>query len=545
MSTEKRMLLAIVLIMGVTFVWSKLFFPQQSQQSTNAKNIIAEQNSDQAAQTATESLPQVLDLTPDRKKTSQAKVIALQNIEFETPESFGTVSSHMASLQSFELTTYKLQQKQGAPGVSLVPFTPDSKAPLQWKYTLGEKTFFDRDLYYQVVEKDTDHVSFRAQLLPQVFVEKTWYFQSKPYVLDLDLRIINQSLSDQALNVQIQNFARPKENTKKTGIFSMFSSREQPLRAMAYVNEKNYHWTYEDILDGENLSPKGSVSWLGFDSQYFVFSVLPDQGNWSGVEASTQDEQAVISAIYPDRTLASGKVQEFSVKVYAGPKDIDLLREVGNDLDLSIDYGIWGPIARPILSLLRWIHGFVPNYGFAIIILTLLVRALMFPLVQKQARSMKKMQAHQPAMNALKEKHGEDKEAYTRELMTYMRTHKINPMGGCLLLLPQMPIFFALYRVLYNAVELRHAPFALWIKDLSSHDPFYVLPVLVGITFFLQSKLNPTPTSDPAQQTMMKIMPVMFSVFMVFLPSGLNLYIFVSTVWGIVQQYIVQRKPAV
>jgi YidC/Oxa1 family membrane protein insertase len=126
--------------------------------------------------------------------------------------------------------------------------------------------------------------------------------------------------------------------------------------------------------------------------------------------------------------------------------------------------------------------------------------------------------------------------------MAYMRTNKINPAGGCLPLLIQFPVFIALYRVLYNSVELRHAPFGLWIHDLSAHDPFFVLPVLVGITFFIQTKLNPTPMADPAQQTMMKIMPIMFSVFMIFLPSGLNLYIFVSTLWGIVQQYMVQKS---
>ncbi|MEZ4819867.1 MAG: membrane protein insertase YidC [Bdellovibrionota bacterium] len=191
------------------------------------------------------------------------------------------------------------------------------------------------------------------------------------------------------------------------------------------------------------------------------------------------------------------------------------------------------------------LYQWLGNYGLAIIILTVFVRLLMFPLAQKQAKSMKKMQDHKPQMDALKEQYADNKEEYSRALMQYMRSNRINPAGGCFPLLIQFPIFIALYRVLYNSIELRHAPFFGWIHDLSAYDPYFVLPALVGITFFFQTKLNPTPISDPTQAAMMKFMPVMFSVLMIFLPSGLNLYIFVSTLWGIVQQYWVQKSKTV
>jgi len=250
-----------------------------------------------------------------------------------------------------------------------------------------------------------------------------------------------------------------------------------------------------------------------------------------------------LKMIYPQLEIAGRSSQIFSFKLFAGPKEIGVLRTSGTTLDHAIDLGDWlGPIARPILLFLRWLYSFLPNYGVAIVLLTVLVRLLMFPLAHMQANSMRKMQQHKPAMDALKEKYGENKEAYSRELMNYMRTHRINPMGGCLLLLPQLPIFFALYRVLYNSIELRHAPFTLWIKDLSAHDPYFVLPLLLGAAMYFQQKLTPSPGADPTQQTMMKIMPVMFSVFMLFLPSGLNLYILVSTLWGVAQQYWVQRE---
>ncbi|MEZ4705184.1 MAG: membrane protein insertase YidC [Bdellovibrionota bacterium] len=542
MSNEKRMLLAIALIMGVTYVWSKLFFPQAPVKTP----AVAQEKIQELTSTSSSEPEQTSETAPSIVRQTLAPAFEEKVVEFETSYVDATLSSRAAALTHVGLKEYKTTIEKDAPGITVVPFSQGSNLPLNWNVTIGETTFSDQMLNYQLTEKTADRTTFRAQATPGVFVEKTWYVSTtKPYVFDVEFRILNQSLVDHPLKVSHTTYSKKDEQTKKPGIFSMFSaaSRKLPTRIMAYVNEKEYHWSYKDIAEDDDTLLKGSISWLGLDSQYFVFAVLPTMGNWSSIQTQNKDEQSMIEAFYPERVLDSGKEQKFSLQVYAGPKDIELLQEMGSDLDHSIDYGIWGPIARPILSLLRWIHGYIPNYGWAIIILTLMVRGLMFPLVQKQARSTKKMQQHSPAMNALKEKYADDKEAYTRELMTYMRTHKINPMGGCLLLLPQMPIFFALYRVLYNAIELRHAPFALWITDLSSHDPYFVLPVLVGVTFFLQTKLNPMPAGDPAQQTMMKVMPVMFSVFMVFLPSGLNLYIFVSTVWGIVQQYIVQRKP--
>ena len=281
-----------------------------------------------------------------------------------------------------------------------------------------------------------------------------------------------------------------------------------------------------------------------------MFALTPVQGRWSSLTArsippSNPDEKSEamkFSAHYPLVEVEAGKPEIVKLKVYAGPKDIGRLENVGASLDRAIDLGDWlGPIARPILKFLRWLHGWVPNYGVAIILLTFLVRLAMFPLAQMQAKSMRKMQEHKPQLDALKEKYGENKEAYSRELMTYMRTHRINPMGGCLLLLPQLPIFFALYRVLYNSIELRHAPFILWIKDLSAHDPIFVMPILLGGVMFLHQRMTPTPGMDPAQAKIMKFMPVMFSFFMLFLPAGLNLYILISTLWGIGQQYWVQK----
>lgn len=247
---------------------------------------------------------------------------------------------------------------------------------------------------------------------------------------------------------------------------------------------------------------------------------------------------------YPPRKLNAGEKLEYRSRIFAGPKEISVLKSAGRQMDRAIDLGDWiGPISRPLLYFLKWIYSLIPNYGIAIILLTLIVRGLLYPLTKMQNKSMKKMQLLKPEMDKLKAKYGKDKETLNREMMKLWKIHKVNPMGGCFPLLLQLPIFFALYRVLYNSIELRHEPFIFWIKDLSNYDPYFVTPVLMGISFYLQQRIMPQTSMDAAQQKMMKVMmPVMFTMLMLFLPSGLVLYIFVSTLLGIVQQYINMRS---
>jgi YidC/Oxa1 family membrane protein insertase len=196
-----------------------------------------------------------------------------------------------------------------------------------------------------------------------------------------------------------------------------------------------------------------------------------------------------------------------------------------------------------MLELMKFFYRVIPNYGVAILLLTLLVRLIMFPLQHKSMKSMKKMQELQPYLKGLQEKYKNDKEKLNKEMMQFMKTHKVNPMGGCLPMLLQLPVFIALYKVLGNAVELYKSPFIFWISDLSSKDPYYVLPILMGIMMFLQQKMTPNPTMDPTQAKMMLFfLPVIFTIFMLSLPSGLTLYIMFSTLLGIVQQYMMNKN---
>jgi YidC/Oxa1 family membrane protein insertase len=240
----------------------------------------------------------------------------------------------------------------------------------------------------------------------------------------------------------------------------------------------------------------------------------------------------------------NGNSVSIPLRVYFGPKDLEILRKVEPTLDHTVDFGWFTVFAYPLLKILKWLYQFLQNYGLAIIFLTILLKIATYPLTYKSMKSMKKMAALQPQLQKIREKYKDDKEALNREMLTLMRSHGYNPAAGCLPILIQMPIFFALYRVLYSSIELYHAPFALWIRDLSSHDPFYVTPVLLSLTMFIQQKLTPNTATDPAQAKMMQLMPLIFGAFMLALPSGLTVYMLVNAITSILQQLILNKKFA-
>ena len=218
-----------------------------------------------------------------------------------------------------------------------------------------------------------------------------------------------------------------------------------------------------------------------------------------------------------------------------------MLQKGGARLDEAIDYGFFGIVAIPLLHLLKFFYQVVHNYGLAIILLTILIKLLLHPINKRSMGSMKAMQNLQPKLKELREKYKNDKQRLNMEMMNLFKLHKVNPMGGCLPMHAQFPIYIALYKVLWNSVELYRAPFFWFYKDLSAPDPYLISPILLGIAMFAQQKLMPAATMDPAQRKMMMFMPLMFCVFMLFLPSGLTIYILVNTVFSILQQWMVNK----
>jgi YidC/Oxa1 family membrane protein insertase len=296
-------------------------------------------------------------------------------------------------------------------------------------------------------------------------------------------------------------------------------------RFVAYSNEVHFY----------SLSSKqeeAKVLWLGMDYNYHLFALVFSEKIAGKIDV-TEDGNFTF--------LSSNELKNFSSEMVFSRKDYDRLTALGSGLELSVDFGLLGIIAVPILRGLQFLYKYIPNYGVGIILLTLLMRIITFPLQYKSFVSMKRMQKIQPELNKLKEKYKEDPQKMQKETMDLFKKAGANPLGGCLPMLAQMPIFFAFYKVLGASVELVGAPFYFWIHDLSLKDPFFILPILMTGLMFLQQKLTPSGTSDPTQKKIMLLMPLIFGFIMKDLPSGLVLYICVSTVVGIIQQMLVFR----
>ena len=255
----------------------------------------------------------------------------------------------------------------------------------------------------------------------------------------------------------------------------------------------------------------------------------------------SKEDKEFYRSLLKDLALARGTAL-YSFEIYVGPKDISLLTEPGVGLEDSIDFWIVGFLSKPMLHLLRWFYGLIPHWAVAIVMLTVLVKLALLYWTQKSFTQMQRMAQLKPMMEALKEKYGKDKERLNQEMMALYKREKVNPLGGCLPMLLQMPVWIALYRTIYASVDLYQAPLGLWIQDLSAPDPYYVLPLLLGLSMFGQQRLTPTTVDNAQAKMMMYMMPVMFTVFMLFLPSGLNLYIFVNTLLSMAQQYYLRQK---
>jgi YidC/Oxa1 family membrane protein insertase len=292
-----------------------------------------------------------------------------------------------------------------------------------------------------------------------------------------------------------------------------------------------------------NQELKG-VNILSVGSQYFATAIV-DQSDTipeAKLHSSVEGKTATGELLY--RINDGVKDVTLNQTFFAGPKSIDLMSSVHPELAKVMDFGWLSFIAKPLLFTMKWFFAQIPNWGLAIILLTLLVRLFVLPFNLMSYKSMKAMQKIQPLMTAVREKYKDDPVRMNQEVMSLMKENKANPFGGCLPMLLQIPIFFALYRVIGSSIELYGSPFMFWITDLSSHDKFFVLPILMGITMFAQQKLTPT-NMDPMQAKILMYMPLIFTVFMVNLPSGLTLYMFVSALFGAVQQYLMMRnKPA-
>lgn len=365
-----------------------------------------------------------------------------------------------------------------------------------------------------------------AELSDGSVIERRLEINNKTGGLNFETKILKKGSEIKGFFVEL------KENLKNTANGSIlmpnFDVQEVVLRSADKVEHLKFDKELNQTFLGSDI--------IGLSSQYFTTAFL-DESSLKGTASivTSSDGSTAVRLIYD--FPAAGDLPVVKTFAFVGAKSFDLLFSTHESLTQIINFGFFSAIAGQLLKLLKFLNQFVNNWGFAIIFLTLIVRLIMLPLNIKSFKSMKRMQVIQPKLQAIREKFKDDPTSLNRETMLLMKNEKVNPLGGCLPMLLQMPVFFALYQVLGQSVELYQAPFIWWIQDLSIKDPFYVLPVLMGVTLFIQQKTTPS-TMDPQQAKIMMWMPVIFSVFTLGLPAGLTLYIFVSTLFGVIQQQI-------
>ena len=314
------------------------------------------------------------------------------------------------------------------------------------------------------------------------------------------------------------------------------------LGAALWTKDEPYTKVSRGDMDDKSLKKTVEGGWIAWLQHYFVTAWIPAPGQTNQVQ-TRKDSQGnyIIGFTGPGVTVAPGSQGETYATLYAGPKSQDELEELSPGLRLTVDYGILWFIAQPIFWLLQNIHALLGNWGWSIIALTIVIKLAFFPLSAASYRSMARMRAVSPKMAALKEQFGDDRQKMSQAMMELYKKEKINPLGGCLPILVQMPVFLALYWVLLESVEMRQAPWMFWITDLSIKDPFFILPIIMGLTMFIQQQLNPTPP-DPMQAKVMKLLPIIFTFFFLWFPAGLVLYWVVNNVLSIAQQWYITRK---
>mgnify|MGYP000568325506 CR=1 FL=1 len=368
-------------------------------------------------------------------------------------------------------------------------------------------------------------------------VEKVFSFKRGNYLIDQTFNVKN----DGADFWKGTLFGQIKRDASEDPSSGTAMGVQSYLGAALFTEDEPYRKVDFDDMDTGKDSFNVTGGWISMVQHYFISAWIPNSESQNSYTTRRSGDNYIIGFTSPLVTLAPGEQTSISANFYAGPKNQELLGDLSKGLDLTIDYSFLWWIAQPLFMGLNWFYSLVGNWGVAIILLTVSVKAVFFHLSATSYKSMANMRRVQPELTRLKDLYGDDRQKMSQEMMGLYKREKINPLGGCLPILVQMPVFIALYWVLLESVELRQAPFALWIQDLSVKDPFFILPIIMTASMFVQQMLNPTPP-DPVQAKVMKMMPVMFGVFFLFFPSGLVLYWVVNNLLSILQQWVITRR---
>ena len=550
---DKRTLIAIVLSFIVVAVYQLFFAPTppppapEVVQKTEKENLVKPESREVLKKTPSIYEPikgKILQETLTKTPSSIHEPTRGKDIKVESPFYSATFTTVGGTLKSFKLKGYRKTLAENSELIELVNIKDGMESPLAVTFPESSINVSSEEIYKAdeasidiTKTMDARKLTFIWSYPEKIKIEKIYtFYPNKKYSFDLEVKVHNisrRSLNENALLSWYQ-FADPNANTDRY-------SHNGPISSV------------KNSIDREKISKLETrkflgpdVSWGAFESKYFIASMIPQKPSLTSLILFKDPQDLVsIGLEGPKNIIPPGQSGFFNYSLYLGPKDYDILKTENIGLENSIDFGDWIKwLALPLLIALKFLYQYVHNYGIAIVILTILIKIIFWPLGNKSYKSMKEMQKLQPMIKELQEKHKDDKAKVNQETMALYKRYKVNPMGGCLPMLIQIPVFFGLYKALLYSIELRHEPFFFWIQDLSAKDPYYITPIIMGATMFLQQKMTPQAGGNPMQQKLMLWMPVIFTFLFLNFPSGLVIYWLFNNILSIGQQYYINKKPS-
>ncbi len=540
---NKNLLLAMVLMLVVWMGFTVFFPPTQKDRQQPVDNEKVQQvvTTETEKQVAPEiKTVETNEMAPvDPVDTSVTVTTAPQReITVETDRYQAVFTTQGARLVSFKLKDYRATAAKDSPPVQMYEPGPLRYATLR---TTGSEGFvLNEDAHFETAAEDVvtvaghDQVELRFQHVAANGIKyvKTFLLHGDLYTIDSALELQNTSTIPLRGTI---NYALVQRWDDLLNTDSYSFSGPATL-----VKEEIEEVDVDDLKDG-SVAYSQDVVWTSFQTKYFLSVVVPGAQAVERTQLVRKGDAIENLLESPYFTLQGGERHKLDYLVYIGPKEPALLKAAGHQLDKVVEFGFFNLLAQPLFTVLTFFYGYFKNYGVAIILLTILIKIVFWPLTHKSYSSMKSMQKLQPEMAKLRERFKNDKERLNKEMMALYKTHSVNPLGGCLPMLVQIPVFFALYKVLLGSIALRHADFAFWLTDLSAKDPYYITPLLMGASMFVQQKMTPT-TADPMQAKIFMMMPVIFTFMFLNFPSGLVIYWLVNNLLTILQQYFIHRK---
>ncbi|MDO9528068.1 MAG: membrane protein insertase YidC [Syntrophales bacterium] len=553
---DKRTFIAIVLSFAVIAVYHFFFAPpppppkQEVVQKTEKEGLVKPEGREVLKRTSTKTTPsihepikgKVLKETLTKTTSSIYEPIRGKDIKVESPFYSATFTTVGGTLKSFKLKGYRKTLDENSELIELVNIIDGMEYPLAVTFPESSINISSEEIYQADADSiditktiDARKLTFSWSYPEKIKIEKVFTFYPEKYSFDLEVKVYNISrntLNENALLSWYQ-FVDPNEETSSY-------SHNGPIY---FIKNSVDREDVEKLGTKKFLGP--DVSWGAFENKYFIASLIPQKPSLTSLVLFKNLRNLVsIGLEGPKNIIPPGQSGLFNYSLYLGPKDYDILKAEGVGLENSIDFGSWIKwLALPLLIALKFSYQYVHNYGIAIIILTILIKLFFWPLGNKSYRSMKEMQKLQPMLKKVQEKYKDDKAKISEETMALYKKYKVNPLGGCLPMVIQIPVFFGLYKALLYSIELRHEPFFFWIQDLSAKDPYYITPIIMGATMFLQQKMSPPPGGNPMQAKMMLWMPVVFTFLFLNFPSGLVIYWLFSNILSIGQQYYINKQP--